>query len=228
MCPPLRMLLLPALAAACASAPPPRAWRCGGRGRPALLASGRLRLRGGRGEEGAAGFRGEVALPAGSRSLPHIVQHASGPLRIRCTGDCSWEEDVAAIHSPHRVEFVGGVVTGASDSEQTRSSDNGGARTICAGQWFLMDDSCGSFKDMSLVFRCLVDRRNIQNRVDMMVTIYACLSASMFTLESHGRVRLGVIDCIWRGVGGEPCGSVCSNVPPVVLSARPINILTPP
>ena len=107
------MLLLPALAAACASAPPPRAWRCGGRGRPALLASGRLRLRGGRGEEGAAGFRGEVALPAGSRSLPHIVQHASGPLRIRCTGNCSWDDD-ARGRRPSQLSVTEWLFSGAS------------------------------------------------------------------------------------------------------------------
>jgi hypothetical protein len=57
------------------------------------------------------------------------------------------------------------------------------------GQWFLMDESLGSFKHVSLVFRCLVDRLHVHNRVDMIIV--------------GGRAKWEIQDCsLWVSWGG--------------------------
>jgi hypothetical protein len=97
----MHLLVASALVAACVSVPPLWVPRCGARGRgdwlEVRLGARRLSLRGGHGsgpseasdrqETPAKGFSGQVTLPAGSKSLPHIVQHVSGQLCLKCQAE---------------------------------------------------------------------------------------------------------------------------------------------
>ena len=100
----LHLLVASALAAACVSVSSLRAPRCGARGARGRgdwlgvrLGARRLSLRGGHGsgpsdasdgqKTPAEGFSGQVTLPAGSKSLPNIVQHVSGQLCLKCQAE---------------------------------------------------------------------------------------------------------------------------------------------
>ena len=117
------------------------------------------------------GYSGEVFLSEEPHTLAHIVEHAAGPLRIKCRwqGVYSWD-DAAGISSSFPVDIVGGPAPpGSTVDEQGRGSEN---MPVLAGQWLLMEDSHGSFKNVSLVYRCPVDRNRVETRMDMMVCLF--------------------------------------------------------
>jgi hypothetical protein len=80
----------------------------------------------------------------------------------------SWD-DAAGIASSFPVDIVGGAPPGTTKDELGRGSEN---RPVLAGQWLLMEDSHGSFKNVSLVYRCPIDRNHVETRMDMMVCLF--------------------------------------------------------
>ena len=124
-------------------------------------------------------FAGEVELSLAGQSLDHIVENANGPLRVTCQspGAYSWDAAVG-VQSPDAVEVVGvrrcpsGVPSAQArvgPAEDGAGDSLAQATPILAGQWFMMEESHGTLRNLTLVHRCPVDRRNLETRVDMMI-----------------------------------------------------------
>lgn len=134
-------------------------------------------------EERQAGLNGEIEL-SDQQSLADLVENANGPLRIRCRGPGRFHwQDAAGIDSPHAVDICG---EGASYAAGVHDAQ----RPILAGNWLMMEGSNGSFKNVSLVYRCLVDWQHLETRVDMLVAfVYVDDVATVLSVHTQAHTH---------------------------------------
>jgi len=150
------------------------------------------------------GFSGEIEL-GDKNSIAELVENANGPLRIKCRwpGGSSWQ-GAAGIDSPHAVDILGEGATCATGGPR------GSQMPILAGQWFAFEGSHGSFKNVSLVHRCLVDRKNLETRVDMLIVEggkWEIQDCSLWTwwggvVSCMESAHLEIINSVISGAGG--------------------------